>query len=336
MGRRLALANLMRPSVMRTLGLVSTVGMFFVILTGSLVTNTGSADGCGTRWPFCDGDWTTMATFIEANHRVVTGILGIIILALSIAAWQAYSHRWEIRVYTAASLFFLLLQSFLGAAAVMWGSPPAVMATHFGVSLASFGSVLLLSVRLMELTAADREGGADPAGPPAQAEEMLKMRRLVYWAMAFSVVVVYLGAYARHTSSGLACSGWPLCNGQLFPGFQGAVGIVFMHRLSALLLTLFVAYVGHQTRAFRRTVPALFRGGVWTVLLLVAQSLSGWLVIATFASVAANVIHSAILTLYSAALFYMALKATPWEEAPGAVKAGAGPEGAPALTQQPR
>src|SRR5690606_39914944 len=54
-----------------------------------------------------------------------------------------------------------IFQSWLGAAAVMWGSSELVMAAHFGVSLASFGSVLLLAVRIHQL-----QRGWSPRGGP--------------------------------------------------------------------------------------------------------------------------------------------------------------------------
>lgn len=293
------------------LGIASTVGMYFVLLSGSLVTNTGSADGCGQAWPFCDGDWTTLATFIEVNHRLITGVLGIMILVLSVGAWRAFGNRRDIRWLVIASLFFLVLQSFLGAAAVMWGSSPAVMASHFGVSLASFGSVFLLTIRVRAL--ADRASGVqrhddDLVEPSPQIE---RFRRLVYVAIVLTLAVVYGGALLRHTNSGLACIDWPLCNGQVFPGFSGPVGLVFMHRLSVVALTVFVAYMGHQTRAFRISRPDLYRGSLWAVITLVIQSLTGWLIVTTRAAVAANMMHAAVLIIYFGILLYLAIQTTP-------------------------
>lgn len=296
-----------RLTRLNQLGIASTVGMFLLLLSGSLVTNTGSADGCGNAWPFCDGDWQSLATFIEVNHRIITGILGIMILALSIGAWRAFGNRKEVRMLVISSIFFLLLQSFLGAAAVVWGSPPFVMATHFGVSLASFGTVFLLTIRIKALST-DASGGSESD----EATQIRRFRNLLHGAILLTIGVVYIGALVRHTNSGLACHGWPLCNGQLFPGFSGPVGLVFLHRLTVLALIIYVAYMGHQTRSFSARRPDLFRGSVWAVLLLIAQSLTGWLIVATQASVAANMLHAALLILYFAALLYLAIQTTPF------------------------
>lgn len=296
------------------LGVAASIGMFLLLLSGSLVTNTGSADGCGNAWPFCDGDWESIATFIEVNHRLITGVLGIMILFLSVAAWRAYGKRSEIRFLVIASIFLLVLQSFLGAAAVVWGSPAPVMATHFGVSLASFGAVFLLTMRIIALsTKQDNHGGA-PKGYEALAEgqHYRMFRRLLYVSLVMTLGVVYGGALVRHTNSGLACLDWPLCNGQLFPGFSGAVGLVFAHRLSVVALVLVVAYMGHQTRAFRELRPDLYKGSIWSLVLLIVQSLTGWLIVSTRAAVAANMLHAAVLILYTAVLLFLAIQVSPF------------------------
>ena len=39
----------------------------------------------------------------------------------------------------------------MGAAAVVWGQMPAVLAIHFGISLISFASVILLTCLIFEI-----------------------------------------------------------------------------------------------------------------------------------------------------------------------------------------
>lgn len=293
---------------LKRLGIASSIGMFLLLLTGSLVTNTGSADGCGQAWPFCDGDWTSLATFIEVNHRLVTGILGIMIAALSIGSWRTFGQYRDVRRLVIAAIFLLLLQSFLGAAAVMWGSSAAVMASHFGVSLASFGAVLLLTLRIKVLTAS--AGAAAPATPPTLAPGVIHFRNRLIGAIILTFVVVYIGALVRHTNSGLACLDWPLCNGKLFPGLSGAVGLVFLHRITVLLLLVYVIYMTLTVRAVRQR-PDLVQGSWLATALLVSQSLTGWLIVATRSSVASNMFHAAILILYMAVLLYLAMQTTP-------------------------
>ena len=61
-------------------------------------------------------------------------------------------------------------------------------------------------------------------------------RVLVLGLALYTYVVGYLGAYMRLRGDELACQGWPLCNGQVFPGFIGGVAIAFTHRVAAFVL----------------------------------------------------------------------------------------------------
>ena len=44
------------------------------------------------------------------------------------------------------AIFFLVLQALIGAAQVKWGQGDFILALHFGISLISFASVLLLTL----------------------------------------------------------------------------------------------------------------------------------------------------------------------------------------------
>ena len=62
--------------------------MFVVLVMGAAVTNTGSAEGCGRSWPLCNGRLVpefTVSTAIEYSHRAVTGVEGLLVVALTAA-----------------------------------------------------------------------------------------------------------------------------------------------------------------------------------------------------------------------------------------------------------
>ncbi|MFP3489848.1 heme A synthase, partial [Staphylococcus sp. SIMBA_130] len=71
---------------LRTLSLIATILMLFLLLGGALVTKTGSADGCGDSWPLCEGELIpsefTFEMVIELSHRAVSGVAGIVVLTL--------------------------------------------------------------------------------------------------------------------------------------------------------------------------------------------------------------------------------------------------------------
>lgn len=124
---------------LKWLSVATAIGMYVVLIAGSLVTNTGSGEGCGASWPLCHGQWmpplTLIATAIELNHRLVTGVVGLLIFAQAFWTWRVLPAIAAVRVLVVTSIVLLLWQSWLGAAAVMWGAASAVLASHFGFSL---------------------------------------------------------------------------------------------------------------------------------------------------------------------------------------------------------
>ena len=58
--------------------------MLILLLGGALVTKTESGEGCGTSWPLCHGkiipDEITLELVIEFSHRIVTGIVTILVV----------------------------------------------------------------------------------------------------------------------------------------------------------------------------------------------------------------------------------------------------------------
>src|SRR6516164_5389116 len=82
----------------RTLAVVASVGMFAVLVMGTVVTNTGPAQGCGRDWPLCRGKFIpefAVKSFIEFSHRAVTGVEGMLMVALAVGALAFWRRRRE-------------------------------------------------------------------------------------------------------------------------------------------------------------------------------------------------------------------------------------------------
>src|ERR687885_1032955 len=101
----------------RLLAWPSAAGMFLVLVMGATVTNTGSAEGCGRSWPLCNGQFIpefTLATAIEYSHRAVTGVEGLLVVALTAGLLVRWGARGEARLLAATMVGALLLQAVLG------------------------------------------------------------------------------------------------------------------------------------------------------------------------------------------------------------------------------
>src|SRR5438270_13573570 len=118
-----------RLTALRWLAWTAAAGMFLVLVMGVTVTTTGSAEGCGRDWPLCHGRFIpdfALATAIEFSHRAVTGVEGILILALTIAVLALYREQKPVWVLAPLMLGSLLLQAGMGAWAVKYPQQPVV------------------------------------------------------------------------------------------------------------------------------------------------------------------------------------------------------------------
>nr|WP_309099240.1 heme A synthase [Fredinandcohnia onubensis] len=280
---------------LKWLSVLTTIGMLFVLIGGALVTKTESGAGCGDSWPLCHGqlipEEITFELVIELSHRVVSGVVGILVLALSIWAWKAIGHIRETKFLAFISFFFLVLQGLIGAAAVMWGQSDIVLALHFGISLISFASVLLLTLLIFEI---DKKFDADSLVIDS------KLRTQFYAITIYSLVVVYTGALVRHIGASLACPDWPVCtyNNIGLPtqihewvqmGHRALAGVLFIW-----VLTLFIRIYKHYKHE-----KVLYRGWMIALGLVSIQVASGAVIIFSRLNLFISLAHA----LFIACLF---------------------------------
>lgn len=271
------------------LALIAAVGMFLVLVLGATVTSTGSGEGCGDHWPLCHGKPyppLDREAIIEWTHRFVTSVEGFFLFGASIGAWRLRRRIPILRLLAPLTVFTLLLQSGMGAWAVKYSQSSTVLALHFGISLTAFATTVLMWRALRE----DGEPEPRPA-PPAGF-------RVATWAALILVyLVAYSGAYVRHSDAQLACTTWPLCNGEVAPGFSGAVGVAFGHRLAALGAALAIGLLARWASKLRGTRPDLSALSAASLVLVLSQAASGAVLIWTRISLYSALLHAALMAL---------------------------------------
>ncbi|WP_103104088.1 heme A synthase [Brevibacillus reuszeri] len=288
---------------LKPLAVLATLVMFIVMIAGSLVTKTDSGLGCGNDWPLCNGKWVpeyTLASIIEYMHRLITGVAGIIVVIFSVLCWRFYRGNQEVRNLALFGLFFIVLESILGASAVIWPQSSSVLALHFGFSLLAYTGVFLLSLFVLQ---------RDKTELMVQGSVSSGFRKWVWGVTIYAYGVVYLGAYVRHTGSSMACSDWPLCDGKLIPELSGQVGIQFVHRLGALILAiLLLATMIYAIRHFKQTRRDLYGASIASFVLVMAQVFSGGFVVLFKLHLYATLLHSMIITILFGIMCYMCLQ----------------------------
>ncbi|EGK14162.1 heme A synthase [Kroppenstedtia eburnea] len=297
----------------RGMSILGAAGTLLIVLMGALVTKTGSADGCGNTWPFCHGEifpsYHTLELWIEYSHRIVSGLVGLIVVVASVGAWLLHKQNFTVKFLAFNSVFFIVLQGLLGAAAVIWGQSDAVLALHFGFSLISFASVLLLAVVLIRI---------NRQGPSRGGNASTVSRQLKYgiWGLAvYTYVVVYTGAYVRHTGSSLGCADWPLCGSKWVPDLFSQVGIQLTHRLLAGLLFLFAVWLWWAVRKKYPHRKDLNRGARWSLILTLLQVLTGGAIVLTKLELMVALAHATLVCLFFSAVCYLCMQVgPPWKD----------------------
>lgn len=289
---------------LKVFSVITTIGMLIVLLSGAIVTKTESGRGCGDSWPLCHGELVpseiTLELIIELSHRLVTGTVGILVLTLSIWSWRKIGHVREAKFLSILSFSFLVLQALIGAAAVKWEQSSTVLALHFGISLISFASVLLLSLLIFEV---DKKVST----PSFIIDNRMQVH--ISGLFIYCYVVVYTGALVRHKNASLACPEWPLCSRSNFgiPS-QTHEWIQMGHRFLAGILFLWILYVTFLALKYYSNQVALKWSLLIAASLVSLQVISGALIVITkleFLEIA--ILHAFFISCLFGVLSYLML-----------------------------
>lgn len=271
--------------------------MLIVLVMGATVTSTGSAQGCGHDWPLCNGRLIpefAVSTFIEFIHRVVTAAESLLIVLLAVALLMFWRDRRPVRILVPAMLGALIAQALMGAWAVKYPQASAVLALHFGLSLITLAATTLTAAYAWQSYA-----GRVPSGPAPR-----RLRWVAFGNAGYLYLLVYSGAYIRHTGAASACTAWPLCGHT-----DGSVALAFdlAHRFGAgLALLAALALLALCLRSGRRdltwSAAALVAG-------LLAQGAAGAYLVASGFALGAELLHAALTGVVFTAAYLVCLQA---------------------------
>ena len=165
-----------------TLLAASALGVYLLVMVGAATSLLDGTAACST-WPACGSEWLVTADASPAllaawSHRVVTLLVGILLLVTTVLAWTRRSTRRVRWALLAVALLFPV-QMALGALTAVSGAPVSLSAVHLLVGMGIFAGVLVALLAQLE---ADVPAGAEdlagerpptdepapePAAPPA-------------------------------------------------------------------------------------------------------------------------------------------------------------------------
>ncbi|MGH2663107.1 MAG: heme o synthase [Actinomycetota bacterium] len=281
-------------ALLRRLSTATAISTLALVAIGGVVRATGSGDAC-PDWPRCFGRYLPpleFHTLIEYSHRLAAAITGLLILITAWVAWRRERRDPAVLWPIVVAVGVVLVQAAIGRLRIVGGARAAIVTLHF---LVAMGLVALV----MMTAAATRLRRPDPGqGDPTVDHGF---RRLAWWTLAATLLLLAVGAYVRGEGAGLVFLDWPLMDGRLVPYLEtnGTVA-AFVHRLLAAIVVVMGGVLAWRARRVaHRGVRAL----AWLAFgLLVVQAGLGAAAVLTELSAPAVAGHVAGSSLAWAAL----------------------------------
>ena len=295
---------------------------FDLIMFGAFTRLTDSGLGC-PDWPGCYshanpllahehinaaqeampfGPVTWAKAWIEMIHRYFAMAVGFLIIVLMVTAWRRWirSGRTELQFrpwFPTALLGFVCLQGAFGAWTVTMKLQPVIVTIHLLLGLTLLAMLAWLGAR------------QETHVPVSAAGRALIVPATI--GAALLALQIALGGWVSTNYAALACSDFPLCNGQLVPqmdfehGFtlwrhlgmtsagdylpvEALTAIHWVHRSFAFVVILYVVWLAH--RALRD--EGLRKTARWMLIVLGLQLCTGLATIYLNWPLAIAVVHN--------------------------------------------
>jgi cytochrome c oxidase assembly protein subunit 15 len=135
------------PRLYARVALLALVALALIVLTGAAVRMTGSGLGC-PDWPKCYG--RTIApleshAIIEYTNRLLSGIVGVSVIAAGALAWFRRPFRWHLALFGGFLPIGVIAQAVLGALVVEYHLAPGLVMSHFILSMILLDSAFALA-----------------------------------------------------------------------------------------------------------------------------------------------------------------------------------------------
>ena len=191
-------------STHRAVSLAAVALAFIVVVMGAYVRLSDAGLGC-PDWPFCYGkpvpadiaDSHALAkAWKEMGHRYLAGTLGLLILALAIAAFRVRRSA----PLAMSIVLVVIVQATLGAWTVTMLLKPAIVTAHLIGGMATLALLAWLALTQWS---------------HATAPDMRALRPVAAVALAAVTIQIVLGGWVSANYAALACPELPRCPGPM-------------------------------------------------------------------------------------------------------------------------
>jgi heme o synthase len=260
----------------RRLLVAASIMVYIVIVMGGIVRATGFGGACG-EWPLCEGALLpslSLESAVAYLHRLDTLLLVLVLGAAFVLSMRRFrSEPWLQRPLMAA-LGLMAVQIIIGGAIVLRGLPVQLTALHLGLSLLLQGLILIPAVIAYYKERNALQDSFQPASSAVRLQFRSPFARLSLWTLAAVFLLLVSGTLVSGSSSGTACTGWPLCDGSLFPS-TAAGWINLAHRAIVAIAGVMVALQTIQAWRTQRTQAPVLVAATAAGVLFFSQALMG-------------------------------------------------------------
>jgi cytochrome c oxidase assembly protein subunit 15 len=269
-----------------------TVGLFFLLLVwGNLVAGLKAGLGC-PDWPLCHGKVLPPFRFdvwMEFTHRLIAAVAAVFLLLLARKRFGDY--RGSAKAVPLVAVCLIAAEIMMGGMVVLLEIPVQLTTVHFMTGL----TVFLLAFYMMTFDGSGEQ--------PRFSLRGLSALFFIMGLLVFSQAA--LGAYVRHSGSGLACTDFPTCMGAWIPHVMDwRVLVQLSHRVMGglILVTFAVLYAA----TFLETGLMKYRDkALMLMAFCLAQIVVGALVVLSELSFIATAFHLALALGILSLLFHM-------------------------------
>ncbi|MEE9398204.1 MAG: signal recognition particle-docking protein FtsY [Methylococcales bacterium] len=310
-----------------------------VMVLGAYVRVSNAGLGC-PDWPGCYGQLTVpqnpediakskqlypnqpleaVKAWKEMGHRYLAGILGIVVILLTLMSWWVKERRLPAILLSQSALVLVVFQALLGMWAVKFKVMPLIVMGHLLMGFATLATLYGLYLRTTPGIIKRNKAEA------------------IVWGARIGLLVlvlqIALGGWMSANYAALACQDFPTCEGKLWPqvdylesfrvwqgvgpNYQGGilshdarVGIHWMHRVGALVAFVVLAIVMWVATSNRKNSNIRRAGSVLSFLLMVQVGLGVAAVVMRLPTVIV-ISHNAVAGLLLLNLLYLGF-ASKW------------------------
>jgi fused signal recognition particle receptor len=220
----------------------------------------------------------------EMGHFYLSGILSVLAVILFLSAWFQTRHKLSIVLGATSILVLVALQTFTGLINLGLNAMPVIGSAHLLLGFLTVWMLFWLSLK------------THPDLKKSEVSGFSSARFLSTLGILLLLLLILSGIWVTGTGSGMACSGFPHCNGQWWPeadykvlvqvlggmpaGNEAQVAIHWLHRMTALIgfivLSSVVGAASTSNNAKRVRIASLSLA----VLLLLQMMVAAFMVIA--------------------------------------------------------